>query len=414
MLHYSFNQRGIAALLITNLILVAVFGIAVSIFALTYGEQKIIQNIVKTNQAYYAAEAGIEDALLRLSKNMKWSSLYNLNVGSALATIETSDVIGGSRTITSTGNFSNRIRKIQAVYKISADQISFHYGAQVGDGGIKMDNNSKIIGNVFSNGSLDGDPPNVEIQGTIKIAGTGKKFEGAKIFQDAFSDICENSQIIGELHVNTQINCTSGSSFSLGDPISPIPLPISDSRIDQWKDEAAAGGTIGSVNLSGSDQISLGPKRIEGNLIVQNNAILTITGTLLVTGIIDIKNLAQVRLDPQVYGNRSGVIIADGLITLQNDSISSGSGQSGSYLMYLSTASTNPAISIKNNAIVDILYTNNGWIVVENNAAMREITGYGIHIKNNTTVTYEIGLQDATFISGPGGGWTITDWKEIE
>ena len=409
------QQKGFAALFITILVLAIILGIALSIAILTLGEQKISRNIVKSSQAYYVAEAGIEDVLLRLSRIMKWSSSYQLNIGDNFSNIEISEAIGGTRTITSSGNVVNRIRKLEIIYAIETTDVSFYYGAQVGDAGIKMENNSKIIGNVFSNGSLNGDLPHVIIEGTIKVAEAGKKIEGATITQNAYGDICENSDITGELHATTQIECTYGSFISLTTPIDPLPLPISSSQIEKWKAEAAVGGIItGDYNLSGSATASLGPKKIEGNLIVQNNAILTITGTLWVTGDIDIKNLAQVRLDAAIYGNTSGVIISDGLIMLQNDSISSGSGLSGSYLMYLSTAATNPAINIKNNAKVDILYTNTGWIKVENNAAMRELTGYGIHIENNATVTYEIGLQDAVFTSGAGGGWQVASWREIE
>ena len=121
MIDLVYNQKGFAAFFITILVLAVIFGIAISLTVLILGQQRISGNIVKSSQSYFAAEAGIEDAILRLKNKMKWSSPYNLNVGGASATIEISSIIGGSRTITSKGNFLNRIRKIQIVYKISTN-----------------------------------------------------------------------------------------------------------------------------------------------------------------------------------------------------------------------------------------------------------------------------------------------------
>ena len=46
--------------------------------------------------------------------------------------------------------------------------------------------------------------------------------------------------------------------------------------------------------------------------------------------------------------------------------------------------------------------------------AAKEATAYGITMDNNATITYESGLADMTFSSGPGGGYDISAWKEIE
>ena len=39
---------------------------------------------------------------------------------------------------------------------------------------------------------------------------------------------------------------------------------------------------------------------------------------------------------------------------------------------------------------------------------------YGIHVANNSGLIYEIGVESAFFTSGPGGGWIVTSWREIE
>ncbi len=383
--------------------------IGLSVSLLIFQSQKVAANTIKSTQSYFIAESGVEDSLLRLGKGWNTPASYSLAVAEATAEVTISSISAGSRTIASEGNSSSHFRKIEVVYQLSGAKPGFFYGAQVGEGGLRMDNSSRVVGNVYSNGNaqLTG---TAQITDTISVAGTGKKISGGEVLGDAYSDICENTEIGGTLHANTQSNCSYSSFTSDGLPIDPLSLPIPNSQIEEWKNEAAAGGTIGSFNKSSGTHI-LGPVKIEGDLIVQNTAQLVITGTLWVTGNIDIKNSAQVRLDPS-YGSTSGVIVASGLITLQNSSISSGSGSAGSYLMYISTSSADPAVIVKNFAIVDVLYSNTGWVAIENNTDMRSVNSYGIHVKNSAELTYEIGLADALFTSGPAAGWTVTSWQE--
>lgn len=275
-----------------------------------------------------------------------------------------------------------------------------------------MDNLSKVVGNVFSNGNIQGSS-GTQITGSAVVAGTNSMTD-AIVSQNAQVYSCVNSSVGAALTAVTQSGCTFGSFTPLGAPISPAPLSINETTIEQWKQNAVAGGVLpGNYELSGSQTATLGPKKIQGNLTLQNFAQLTLTGTLWVTGTIDVKNSAQVKLDAS-YGSLSGVLLSDGKITLQNNNVSSGSGQEGSYLMYLSTSSLQEAIEIKNNTIADILYTSQGGIHIENDIRIREVTGYSLHIQNNSTITYETGLQNAAFVSGPGAGWKIVSWKEVE
>jgi len=51
---------------------------------------------------------------------------------------------------------------------------------------------------------------------------------------------------------------------------------------------------------------------------------------------------------------------------------------------------------------------------MENNAILKEVSAYKIHLKNNAEVVYETGLANVLFSSGPGGGFEIKSWMEIE
>lgn len=403
-------QRGFAAFYLTVLILLVLLAIGGAVGFFVFHQQRIMRNSIAAAQAYYGAEGGIEDALLRLAKGKKWSSPYTFPVGLASVEVQISELFAGSRTITAKGNVNSRIRKVRAVYELDTTEAEFFYGAQVGDGGLIMRNNSTVNGNIFSNGNVSGEV-NSLVGGTAKVSGAGHSITGATVSGDAYVDMCKDSRITGTLYAITQSECTYGT-FVRASPPDPVPLPIPQSDIDNWKLQAASGGTIGTQTYS-SGTWELGPVKIAGDLTVKNTAALIVKGVIWVTGNVTVANSAQVRLDGS-YGSLSGQIISDGKITLQNDSVSSGSGSRGSYLMYLSTAVLNPAIEVQNSAVVDIVYTSQGWIKIQNNASMRQVTGYGIEVANSATVTYEIGLQDAAFTSGPSAGWQVTSWQEIE
>jgi hypothetical protein len=413
MLYSLSNQKGFAALVITLIILALMFLIAMSLTVLIVGQQRIVGNLSKSSQAYFAAEAGIEDALLRLSKGMQKTSPYSFSVENATVEIVISDVIAWARTVTATGNTADRFRKVQVAYELSGLTPGLYYGAQVGDGGLLMDGNCKVIGNVFSNGNANLSHPQSEITETIAIASAGNKLFGqGTVKKDAYVDICEDVGIGGTLFANTVSNCSSSLVEILDPLIELVPLPITDSQIEEWKNAAAAGGTIGSYSISSGVE-EIGPVKIDGDLTI-DGAELIIEGTVWVTGEITIRNpLTEVHLAP-LYESASGVIIGDGLIKLREGSVSSGSGMPGSYLMYISTSSTNPAISIQQDTEVDVLYSNTGWVKIENYADMRAVYAHGIHVSNTSILEYEIGLENAFFASGPGAGWTVTSWREIE
>jgi len=412
-------SEGFAAVYLTYLVMIISAVSVLSISILVYGQQKIIQNTIKSSQAYYIAESGIEDALLRLSKKMSWSSPYSFSVGSGTASVTISEMVGGSRTINSEGSATNRNRKIQAIYSISTDSISFHYGAQIGDGGMVMGNGSKVLGNIYSNGSVIGGG---SIQNSIIVAGNGNKIEGLTIGGDAAVHTCKDSTITGTLTCvsgGSQVNCKACIKTQPNE-IPPKPLPITNIQIGEWTSVAASGGII-DYDYTVSDTTSLGPIQIgtpasPKNLTIANGAHFILTGTIYVTGDINLENGSITDLDSSSYADLSGIILADGKIDVKNNSILTGTGVGGSYLLILSTKSdiVNPVISVMNNAAGAIFYAGSGLIYLNNNMKAREITGYKIQLNNLAEIQYESGLEDAAFTSGPGGTMEVTSWKEIE
>jgi len=410
------------ASLIFSIILILSIGLVIglglsslSFYSLINTRQKI-----KSAQSYYSAEAGIEDSLVRLKKNLQFFSSNTLAVDDSAAQIEISDLIGGARTITSEGDTNGKIRKLSVLYIISSDAVSFYYGAQAGEGGVQMESGSKINGNVFSNGNIIGDG---EITDTATIALNNSILSGIDVGGDAYVYSCTgSSNIVGTLYYATiggDGNCDYSDSVYIGpDEIESRDMPILLEQIDEWKSEAEAEGVIfGDYELAGGQSDSIGPVKITGNMYVRNGSNLTLAGSVYVVGDVEIENNVTIGLDSG-YGSLSGILLADGKVNAYNNAILQGSGEEGSYLMILSTNSSlnpfSPAIDLANNVEGAVFYTSNGALRLRNNTKVKEAVGYKMILNNNAEITYESGLENANFTTGPSGGWEVKNWREIE
>ena len=413
-------KNGFVVILATILILTAGMIIISSVGYIGLNNIRAIKNNIYSLKSYYLSEAGIEDSLIRLKKGMNLPSLNNLTINNGIATIKVENLVGGSKTIESSADFSGRFRKVRIVYTITTDGVSFYYGAQVGDGGMIMENNSRVKGNVFSNGSIVGVEGKGYIDYSAKVATIGSRIEGLIIGQDAYTHSCKDCIINGTLYYSGggQENCNASQGIK-DHPIQETEnLPISDEQINKWKNDALKGGVFGDTyTVYGRETNYLGPKKIEGNLILQNNSTLVITGTIWVTGNVILNNESMLKLD-NAYGSTSGMIVVDGRINIINGANTEGSGQVGSYVMLVTTSpsldAALPAIDVKNNAQGAILFSSKGLIRLRNNMQVREVTGYKLYLDNNAIIEYETGLEDVNFSSGPGGSWELSEWKEIE
>lgn len=602
------NERGFAAFFVTILILAVVFGIGTSIFILSYGEQKIIKNVARSSQAYYAAESGLEDAILRVKKSINLPSSYSIvssNGTTASVSVEEPNV--NTKIITSNANAADVFRKLKTQLTIETINPQFFYGAQAGDLGIVMENNSRVegvggsSGNIYSNGSISGDsgatitgnvfvatgmagdqshalynsdqvfgqanpvidlaqsfvpsvsnslvkvsiylkkvgdpdertvkiltdsagsptktvlasgildedlvgtafgwadvvfssPPNLtqgstywlmvdaskhtndywvwgkdqnngylfgqakyvqdwnagspdwaSIDGDLNfktfMGGQITSLNGVIIYGDAHANTIENSKICGSAYYQTIDSTSLDFLNNPSNPTCPDPLtsgnanpdssdpplqnmPISDSNINQWKQDATNGGVYPG-DLTVNANMSYGPQKIDGNLIMtSNNKTLTVTGTIYVTGYIDITNGSRIRCDVS-YGLSSCIVMADKWIHIENNGIFQGSGQPGSYIMILSDSNCdgsfsancthhNAAMDLHNGATGAIFYANDGLIYLHNGVEVTELTARKIYLNQGAIIRYEQGLVNSSFSSGPGGSWEVIGWGEVE
>jgi len=228
---------------------------------------------------------------------------------------------------------------------------------------------------------------------------------------NAYAHTINNSTIRGTNYCKVGSGNNKACNTTLDDPVE-IPMPISDQNIEDWKEQAEAGGVhSGNYTLSGTSG-SLGPKKITGNFTLTNNVTFTVNGTIWVQGNLDISNNVTVKL-ASGYGSSEGLIIVDGTVNIGNN-VTFQSSTGGGYVMVLTTSNSTSALTLGNNAGAVILYAANGTINVNNNAGAKALTGYYIHLSNNAVITYDSGLANSNFSSGPSGSYNISRWKETQ
>ena len=149
------KNGGFAVILAATIVISISLIIISSLGMLAINENKIAKNAVKSAQAYYAAESGIQDTLYRIIKNKNYEASNSISVGSGNVEISVTDD-NGKKIIRTEGEESNRFRNLEVALNVSADSVSFYYGVQVGEGGLSMSNNSLVTGSVHSNGPVQG------------------------------------------------------------------------------------------------------------------------------------------------------------------------------------------------------------------------------------------------------------------
>lgn len=398
-------------------------------------EYKTAHDFSKSKGAYYLSESGSEDALYRIKKSKTIDTQEVLSLGGNTATTTITTVSSAQKLISSIGDILLNTRRVNSTLTTSSGE-SFSFGVQAGDGGFLLDNSATVTGSVFSSGPIEGS--NNLITGTVISGGsTGLNGSIKGIFNQGGSSMyagtITNSTISGSAYCNT----ISGSNKSSCQPLAPQvaqPFPITAQDVANYETAAAAGGTVvcsaGKYSIISS--VSIGPKKIPCDLEIVGSGsgggpVVTLDGPLWVTGSIVMKNHLNVRVDP-VLVDQSIVIVADdpsnhptgSTIDIQGSNVVFTGAPGGKSWVTLISENTGAsqgnaadAIQLLQGATGDILlYSRLGDIRLEQNTSVKEVTGYKITLRNSANVTYASGMQNALFTSGPGGAWTIQDWKE--
>lgn len=329
---------------------------------------------------------------------------------------------GVERTLTSTGTTSTGISVtiiVKATSVPPTDDAAFSYALQSGEGGVYMENNSEITGTIYTDGDVECQSTIATINGDAYVTKENGMVDSCYVSYHAHADRVLNCELDGDAYYNvdpTDIQGTSVGGTKYPDSTRPPHVDLPDVDLDFWRQSAEAGGTI-SGDYEPADHSIIGPVKIDGNLILNNNVDITLMGPVWVVGDVEMYNNSTVSLDPS-FGTYSTVILADnpadtaneGLIAMVANVDIAGSGDPKSHIALVSTNTStseeSPSIDVYNNASGAVFYALGGTLRLHNNAGAKALAGYLLYLDNNATVSYlESELSDLSFSNSPGGVW---------
>ncbi|MDD5693186.1 MAG: hypothetical protein PHU86_01795 [Patescibacteria group bacterium] len=423
-------------LLAVVLLLTALLSIGLALSSAVLSTSVKITKTYNRLAALSYAEGGVNKALWSINNTGSYTTTLDSSLPGGQFEATVTDCGANCKQITSIGYvptkakpIATRTVRIKINGVVSTSNISFKYGIQVDNLGTYLDNNATIKGSIFSNG------PIINASSNTKITGAATSHASSFLFSSI-----TNGTISGDARAFFIINAiVKGTKYTMvNPPYQEMPIKDADLNptIDGWENDALVGGAQGNTTISGNNN-QLGPKKIDGNLVINNNASLKVTGTLWVTGNITIGNNAQIYLDP-LYGTNSGVIIADhktdrtdfnsGRIYVNQRSTISGidpnNPKTPSYIMLFSTQQPPPpfenfwrlwpAITIEQNSIGGVYYSPFGSIALKQNALARALACSGLLVQENGIVDYDSGMANSSLASGPAGNWTTTEWQALD
>ena len=237
---------------------------------------------------------------------------------------------------------------------------------------------------------------------------------------DAWSYEVKDSTVAGTIYCQTDSgNNKTPCDTSRGLPVQQA-FPISDGNIQDWKTEATDAGATTTLSYGGGTY-ELGPIKINGDLDVGSGAVLHLNGTVYVTGNISVGGNATIKVNPSL-NNKTVVLVTDGRIQSNGGGQFAGSGTPGSYILLITTStcptgagcSGSNAVEINGGAGSVVINAQKGTLQFGGGAEAKQATAYKIIMGANSTVTYESGLSNSVFTSGPSGAWNISSWEEVE
>lgn len=127
----KFKQRGIATIPIILALTVLIIAVGLTVSAVAFNETFIAQEFFRSSKALTYAEAGARDALVKITRDGRYTSAgYNIefvangctapNDGCATITVTSGT---SPKTIVSSGRVKNNIRKVQVTVTLDANWV---------------------------------------------------------------------------------------------------------------------------------------------------------------------------------------------------------------------------------------------------------------------------------------------------
>lgn len=442
------KTRGQASLVMILLIGFVAVSSAIASSSLSVSNVVIEETVHASDQAWYAAWAGVDELMYRLRARQDFSLGYQLSLtldggATASATIEGDS---NQKTVKSTGYAAGMIKNLEVKVAASSSKASFIYAIQAGVGGIDLEGQTVIrgsnntSGNIYSNGAIRGKSTSAGNSGSRVLGGVwavdyiggldNPATGGVYIQKNAWANSLSACQVAGDVKApQPPSNCPYSGTFSLS-PAPPV-IPLASVDAVYWKNQAQAGGIWPGNCIVGSDgpldctagTRVLGERKIDGNLTVPSGTDLTLTGPVWITGdfVIDSNNVFHTA---EAVGKNSIVIVVSNpddpatlgrILTSSNVSFLRNSQGAG--LVFISENNSDqcgvdPAITTSSNTATVVFVALSGCVHVKSNSILSGILAKKIYVENNSTIEFDPSLAQA-ILEPDSGGWAVVGVKEF-
>ncbi|MEY4745339.1 MAG: hypothetical protein RL272_1284 [Candidatus Parcubacteria bacterium] len=348
---------------------------------------------------------------------------YSLGEGSVAITVTAVD--SSTKNISSTGTPVTEGKAETVLVSATTDPptdktIAFGNATiSTGGGTYLYGTGATVRGDMRARDTLRCNDTSANVYGIAYLSTSGGLVDSCTLRGDVHSDTVWNSVALRDVYYRGFFfdlwgTTVSGTKYSGATRPPVIPLPPIDLAF--WRAQAVAGGTI-SGNYAPSDGSTLGPVMIDGDLTVNAGVHVTLTGTVWVTGNIVMNDPSWFSLSSS-FGTFGTVVLADnaaspsskGRITIGQNVGISGSGQPGSYVLFVSTNTStdydNPAVRIDSSATKAAYIAQGGTARLMDNRTAAQLAGWRVYVNGGATVDFtNSSLGTARFGSYPPGTW---------
>ena len=200
------SQKGQAAITAV-LFLIAISLVVGSGFAsLGIRQTRSSRVFVNSVRSFASMESGLEDVMFRLSRQIAVDSSETLTLNGGNV-VTTNDEVDSEREIIAQADVASLIQKTRVVMS-GGPGIEYGYGIQVGEGGFCMDNNSDVIGDVYTTGDVlgpgaggcdrSGGSGSVELQGNVSVANGFQDDPDDETEGGGYDEYYDSTQIFGK------------------------------------------------------------------------------------------------------------------------------------------------------------------------------------------------------------------------
>jgi len=404
-------------------------------------------------EAQLAADAGADYAVEQINQNASWAGTgtdVQLHSDSRLKTAFSASVTGddSSKVVAVTGKTywpasSTTPNRTVSIYVDLRPVAAGTYSVVTGEGGLSMNNNSKIVGgDVFVNGQIN-------LANSAQI-GLSTKPVTVEVADQAcpqppdstYPRVCNSGEGSQPITINnsahiyaavTATNQTNGSGMSntglvAGGSVSPQALPTYN---------RAAQVAAVTNNMSGSDASCSGSEtetwpantKITGDVNISNKCKVTVQGNIWITGSLTMSNSSQLIVADTLGATVPNIMVdGDDGATFNNSSqlVSNSSGTGFEILTFYSKASCSPDCSsvtgtdLYNSRNVTTIALNNSasapntifysyWTQVQvgNSGQIGAVIGQTIKLNNAGTISFGSSTQ-----LGGSTTWVVKGYRK--